>query len=540
MHPLLHINNLRIDFVADGQARTAVKDVNLRIGRGEIVGIAGESGSGKSVTSLAILQLLKSPPAQYVTGQILFSPDGGEPVDLLTLDVERMRNIRGRQISMVFQEPMTSLNPVFTCGRQVAEAIQIHEGVSWREAVRKTIAAFEQVRLPDPAGLIHRYPHELSGGQKQRVMIAMAVSSHPQLLICDEPTTALDVTVQRSILELLRDLQQETGMAVLFITHDLPLLAAIAQRVVVMNRGEIVEQGTVQEVFSRPAAAYTKRLLAAHPAAVQKTVHDQLLIRVQNLSVRYQARRKLFTKQTSFTALDQISFDVFAGETLGIVGESGCGKTTLGRTLLRLVTPSSGRITYQGSDLLALHGEALRRFRKNMQIVFQDPYSSLNPSTRVGDALSEALMVHFPELTRSERRERAAALLEKVGLDAAHYHRYPHEFSGGQRQRVVIARALAPGPQFVVCDESVSALDPGIQAQVLDLLNRLKTELGFTCVFISHDLSVIRAICDRVIVMNKGKIEESGPVDEIYERPASAYTRKLLAAIPRNFVPSPA
>ncbi|MBA4166553.1 MAG: ABC transporter ATP-binding protein [Chitinophagaceae bacterium] len=540
MHPLLQINNLEIDFVTKAGTTNALNNITFTINRNEIAGVAGESGSGKSVTALSILKLLASPPARYVTGEILFSPDGIAQYDLLTIDENRLRSIRGKQIAMIFQEPMTSLNPVFTCGEQVTEAIILHENIPRAAATKKTIELFRKVNLPEPENMVSRYPHQLSGGQKQRVMIAMAMSAAPLLLICDEPTTALDVTVQKSILQLIKELQRETGMGVIFITHDLGVLSGIADKVIIMNKGAIVEQGALKKIFFSPGQEYTKKLLASRPGIFPKTAHADILIKVEDLSVWF-AAKKTFGKPVAYTkAVDGVSFEVFQGETLGLVGESGCGKTTLGRALLRLIAPTSGKILFDGRDLLSLTAHELRKFRKSIQIIFQDPYSSLNPSITIGAAIAEPLQVHFPALSPAQRKTKVISLLEKVHLQADHYGRYPHEFSGGQRQRIVIARALALEPAFIICDESVSALDLTVQAQVLNLLNSLRQEFGFTSIFISHDLSVIRSVSDRVMVMNKGKIEEYGPVEEVYLRPKSDYTKKLLAAIPQNFLPSPA
>ena len=519
---------------------TAIKNINLTIDRNEIVGVAGESGSGKSVTSLAILQLL-SPGAKYTRGEILFSPDGKQQHDLVKLSENTIQTIRGKKIAMIFQEPMTSLNPVFTCGNQVMEALRLHQEVDEKEAKKRTIELFEKVKLPEPAQIFNRYPHQLSGGQKQRVMIAMAMSSNPSLLICDEPTTALDVTVQKTILELIRDLQALTKMGVLFITHDLGVIAEIASRVIIMYKGSIVEEGKTNNVFAAPEHVYTRSLLEInqfvrgnyYPGKTERSF-SEVLIDVQQLSVWFPSKKTFFGKTIEFTkAVDEISFEVFKGETLGLVGASGCGKTTLGRTLLRLIDPTAGKIGYQGTDLLSLKTHELKKFRKHIQIIFQDPYSSLNPSITIGSAIEEPLKVHHLNLSKLQRKDRVIELLEKVKLEASHFNRYPHEFSGGQRQRIVIARALALQPSFIVCDESVSALDVSVQAQVLKLLSDLKTEFGYTCIFISHDLSVVRFISDRVIVMNKGKIVEKGSTEMVYTHPKSDYTKKLLNSIPK-------
>lgn len=571
MQPLLSIQNLSLDFIAESGTVTALKNISFTVNRGEVVALVGESGSGKSVTSLSILQLIPSPPAKYVSGEIFFSEDGNQQIDLLKRDRYQLQDIRGNKISMIFQEPMTSLNPVLTCGDQVMESLLLHKKISKSEAKQRTIEWFERVKLPTPDAMFNRYPHQLSGGQKQRVMIAIAMCCEPSLLICDEPTTALDVTVQKTILGLIKELQEQSNMGVVFITHDLGVVAEIADRALVMYKGEIVEQNTVKEIFNNTVHPYTQALLACRPVNhergkrlpvvsdfleeenqkskmqnqkndfavvvpdIRHLTSDTPLLSVKNLSVHFPTKRILFGKPSSFTkAVDDVSFEVHKGETLGLVGESGCGKTTLGRTLLRLIEPTAGKIIYNGIDLTAKKKDELRSLRKDVQIIFQDPYSSLNPRMTIGAAIAEPIKVHQLLTTDKQRKDKVTELLEKVNLKAEHFNRYPHEFSGGQRQRIVIARALALNPSFIVCDESVSALDVSVQAQVLNLLNDLKKEFGFTIIFISHDLSVVRYISDRIMVMNKGKIEESGNADDIYFNPQSAYTKKLITSIPKG------
>jgi peptide/nickel transport system ATP-binding protein len=561
MPSLLSIQQLSIDFLAEGGPSPAVTDINLDVRRGEIVALVGESGSGKSVTALSILQLLPMPPARVLSGKILFTGRDGRTLDLLQQPVQQLQQIRGAEIAMIFQEPMTSLNPVFTCGAQITEAIRAHRKVGAGEARREAIALLTKVQLPDPASIFSRYPHQLSGGQRQRVMIAMAMSGGPSLLICDEPTTALDVTVQKTILELIRHLQRTADMGVIFITHDLGVVAEVADRAVVLYKGKIVEEGGVEELFRAPQHPYTKALLMCRPALHKQgerlpVVSDfmeggveqvelvaeagsarvaeagavkgvagrgDVLMKVEDLRVWFPSRKNWLGNPIQYTkAVDGVSFEVYRGETLGLVGESGCGKTTLGRALLRLVEPTAGRILFEGEDLGALSPAAMKKQRSHLQLIFQDPYSSLNPRLTIGAAIAEAMKVHGMTATDRERRARVVELLEKVSLRAEHYDRYPHEFSGGQRQRIVIARALSLRPSFLICDESVSALDVSVQAQVLNLLNDLKAAFGFTVVFISHDLSVIRYISDRMLVMDKGRIDESGVTE-----------KRLFAAIPR-------
>ena len=578
---LLTIQDLTLDFTTDTSVTHALQNISFTVNKGEIVAVVGESGSGKSVTALSILQLLPSPPARYINGKIAFYNDDATEIDLLKLSQEEMKDIRGNLIGMIFQEPMTSLNPVFTCGSQVEEAIVLHKKLNHREAKEKTLALFREVRLPEPERIYKSYPHQLSGGQKQRVMIAMAMSCDPQLLICDEPTTALDVTVQKNILSLIKSLQQQHNMSVIFISHDLGVVSEIADRIIVMYKGQIVEQGMTKEILINPQHSYTKALLACRPALhhkgerlpvvsdfmkeketrnneqgtskeleniqysiinEQRSIDEQLqttnhklqtIISVEHLKVWFPSQKTFLGKITAYTkAVNNVSFEIYKGETLGLVGESGCGKTTLGRALLGLIQPTEGKIFFKNKNIAIATTTELRAMRKDMQIIFQDPYSSLNPRKKIGEAIMEPMKVHQLFATNKQRKEKVIELLEKVNLSADHYNRYPHEFSGGQRQRIVIARALALEPSFVVCDESVSALDVSVQAQVLNLLNDLKKEFDFTALFISHDLSVVRYISDRIMVMNKGIIEETGTAEEVYNHPLKEYTKQLIASIP--------
>ena len=569
--PILQVQNLSIDFTTASNISNAVKNISFHVNEGETLAIVGESGSGKSVTALSLMQLL--PVQAMVKGQVLFTNKNDVAVDLLKTSVNEINTLRGKDIAMIFQEPMTSLNPVLTCGYQVMETIRVHQKVSAGIAREKAIALFEKVNLPEPAKIIDRYPHQLSGGQKQRIMIAIAMSCNPAILIADEPTTALDVTVQKTILTLIKDLQKETGLSVIFITHDLGLVADIADRILVMYKGEIIEQGSTKKVLQNPQHAYTKALLACRPAmhkpgerlpvindfftasapigtvqftsiaspkqelkndlwAVEKNSAEEVL-KVADLKVYYPEKKYLFRKiHEPFKAVDVVSFTVSKGETVGLVGESGCGKTTLGRAILQLIPTTAGHIILNGKDLTQLTKKQLQIVRKDLQIVFQDPYGSLNPRMMIGNAIMEPMQVHGLLNSAKERKEKVIELLEKVNLSADNFNRYPHQFSGGQRQRICIARALALNPSFLIFDESVSALDVSVQAQVLNLLNDLKKEFEFSSIFISHDLAVVRYISDRILVMNKGKIVEEGPSDAVYFNPKNEYTKKLIDAIP--------
>jgi len=580
-HPLLEVKNLVTQFKTDDEFIKAVNDISFTLHKGETIGIVGESGSGKSVTSLSIMQLIPNPPGKITGGEIIYHTKDNKIVDLVKTKNDEMRHYRGNEIAMIFQEPMTSLNPVITCGNQVMEVLLLHQKITKDEAREKTIKLFEEVQLPNPVQMLDRYPHQLSGGQKQRVMIAMAMSCNPNILIADEPTTALDVTVQKTILELMKKLQVEHNMGILFITHDLGVIAELADTVVVMYKGKVVEQGPVLEIFANPKHPYTKSLLACRPpldkrlkrlpvvsdfmmrgddgdiieltknvsdainsvaisAEERKRDHIELyqrdkILELKNVKTWFPAQKTLFGKTLSYTkAVDDVTFDVYEGETLGLVGESGCGKTTLGRTILKLTEASEGQIFYKREELLRMKESDFRPHRKDMQIIFQDPYSSLNPRITVGNAIMEPMKIHNIFPTSKQRRDKVYDLLKKVGLEEKHFHRYPHEFSGGQRQRICIARALGLNPKFIICDESVSALDVSVQAQVLNLLNELKAEFKFTYIFISHDLSVVKFMSDRMIVMQKGKIEEMGDPDEIYINPKSEYTRKLIDSIPKG------
>ncbi|MAM28112.1 MAG: ABC transporter ATP-binding protein [Flavobacteriaceae bacterium] len=556
---LLEIKDLCISFGTRKNAVEVIHSISLTISPNEIVGIVGESGSGKSVTSLALMGLLPK-KSSTISGTITF-----EGKEITNLSEKEFRALRGNDISMIFQEPMSALNPSLRCGFQVDEILKQHTKLSSSEVKRETLQLFEKVKLPRPKDIYNSYPHQISGGQMQRVMIAMAIACKPKLLIADEPTTALDVTVQKEILELLKALQQETGMSMVFISHDLSLVSEIADRVAVIYQGDIVEVGTSHQIFKMPKATYTKALLNSRPTLEKRleqlpTIaslanntfkpievtpqqralrHKKLytqppLLRVENVSKEYFSNVGLFQKKRSVRAVDGVSFALFEGETLGLVGESGCGKSTLGKTILQLEHATQGAIWYRGKDITKLSKREIRSLRKEIQLIFQDPYSSLNPRIPIGEALTEPMLVHSIASSARERKRRALTLLEKVGLDDTYYHRYPHELSGGQRQRVGIARTIAMEPKLVICDESVSALDISVQAQVLNLLNELKEDFGFTYIFISHDLAVVKFMSDQLLVMNQGKIEELGDADEIYANPTKEYTKKLIDAIPKG------
>lgn len=559
-NPLLNINHITISAKKEGQWAPIVHDSTFTLQQNEILGIVGESGSGKSVTSLAVMGLLPKGILEVTAGTIEF-----EGKNIAGLNTKQLRELRGNDIAMIFQEPMSSLNPSLKCGYQVEEILKEHTSLSQKEIKATVLSLFEKVKLPNPEKIYNRYPHEISGGQKQRVMIAMAIACKPKILIADEPTTALDVTVQKEIILLLKELQQETKMSIIFISHDLSLVSEIADRVLVMYQGNIVEQGNTAEVFHNPKHTYTKALINSRPSldvrlkrlptiqdylenTVDKTEvtpqqreqeHESLyskppLLQVINVEKEYVSSAGLFGKDIKFKAVDNVSFKIYEGETLGLVGESGCGKSTLGNAILQLDRPTAGHILYKGKDLTKLTSKEIRELRKEIQIIFQDPYSSLNPRITVGKAIMEPMKVHGLYSNDKERKEKTIEILNRVGLGEEHFNRYPHEFSGGQRQRIGIARTIALQPKLIVCDESVSALDISVQAQVLNLLNELKENFGFTYIFISHDLAVVKYMSDQVLVMNKGKIEEMNEADALYKNPQKEYTKKLIEAIPKG------
>jgi len=560
MANLISVKQLHISFYKDKVEKQIIKNISFDIKANEIVAVVGESGSGKSISSLALMGLLPKQISKITSGSILFKDK-----DLVGLPEKEFQALRGKDIAMIFQEPMSSLNPSMRCGKQVEEILKQHFKLSATELTSEVINLFEKVKLPNPERILKAYPHEISGGQKQRVMIAMAIACKPKLLIADEPTTALDVTVQKEILELLKDIQTETEMSVLFISHDLSLVSELADRVLVMYQGQIVEQGTTKDIFHLPKHTYTKALIAARPSTdfrlkqlptisdfmtdnVNTTIiseadriknHKKLyaqqpLLEVIDVEKTYLSKTGWFSKNQPFNAVDGVSFKVYTGETLGLVGESGCGKSTLGNAILQLDKATAGRILYKGKDITNLSTSEMRALRKDIQIIFQDPFASLNPRLTVGNAILEPMTVHNIGISHEARKEKVIDILNKVGLDATAFDRYPHEFSGGQRQRVGIARTIALEPQLIVCDESVSALDISVQAQVLNLLNDLKEQFGFTYIFISHDLAVVKYMSDQLLVMNKGKIEEIGDADIIYASPKKTYTKKLIHAIPKG------
>ena len=562
---ILQINNLCIDFISKDDTFRAVNGLSFELKKGETIGIVGESGSGKSVSALSIMRLLSEKKVKY-NGEILFFGENDKS-NFLHLSENKMRFYRGNRIGMIFQEPMTSLNPSMRCGKQITEAISLHLKLNKIKAKKKTIELFEEVLLPNPQKIYNAYPHEISGGQKQRIMIAMAMACNPDILIADEPTTALDVTIQKAILELMKSLQQKYGMSIIFITHDLGVVSKIADKVLVMYKGKKMEEDKIKNIFIAPKHPYTQGLLACRvPTDVRlknlPTISDFLqedtdkqvfvkeiisqqkykkqtellmsaepVLKVRNLNKDYPLPKKIFEKRSFFSAVKDVSFDVYEGETLGLVGESGCGKTTLGRSLLRLIEPTSGSIIYKDTDICNLSAKELRRFRKEVQIIFQDPYSSLNPRYTIGNAITEPMRLHNIFDNDLQRKHYAIELLERVNMEEKHYYCYPHEFSGGQRQRICIARALAVKPKLIICDESVSALDVSVQAQVLNLLNKLKEELKLTYIFISHDLSVVKFMSHRVIVMKNGRIQELNTADELYANPQTDYTKQLIAAV---------
>ncbi len=551
MSSLLQVKNLQTSFVNQGKIFKAVKGIDFSISKGEILGIVGESGSGKSVSAYAILKLLPQKSSK-ISGQILFSSE--ESVDLNTLSESEIRHYRGNKIAMIFQEPMSSLNPTMKCGAQVLEMILLHTNLNKIEAKQKVISLFEKVRLPDPERIYNAYPHQISGGQIQRVMIAMAVSADPDILIADEPTTALDVTVQKEILELLREIQSELGTATIFISHDLSLVKKLCNHVLVMYKGQLVEQGTAQEIFNNPKQDYTKGLIACRPQnnfgnyrlptvqdfmdgkkmdqqIVEKIEFGSEILKVNNLKKWYPKEKNWRGKPLSYTkAVDGVSFNLKEKEILGIVGESGCGKSTLGKMLANLLAPDSGKIFFKETDISTYEKRELKSFRRNIQMIFQDPYGSLNPRMRIGDAIGEPVIAHRM-VEKSKVKNYVCELLEKTGLDSAHYDRFPHEFSGGQRQRIVIARALALKPKLLICDECISALDVSVQAQIINLLLDLRRDMDLSMIFIAHDLAATRFISDRILVMNDGVIAEIGDADEVYLNPKNAYSKRLLAAV---------
>ena len=557
---LLVVENLSISFLSDGIDKKIIHNISYQLQSNEILGIVGESGSGKSVSTLAILGLLPKQISKITNGRIIF-----EDEDLIQLSSKSFQNIRGNSIAMIFQEPMSSLNPSMSCGKHVQEILLQHTNLSKKEARTEVLSLFEKVKLPLPERVFGAYPHEISGGQKQRVMIAMAIACKPKILIADEPTTALDVTVQKEIIQLLKQLQAEESMSIIFISHDLALISEIADRILVMYKGDIVEQGLVSTIFKSPKHIYTQALINSRPSlnvrlerlptindfidnttsdsvisqSMRQNRHQELyskppLLEIINLEKEYISKSGWFSKPNSFKAVNDVSFKLYEGETLGLVGESGCGKSTLANAILQLDKATAGKILYKSKDLVELSNYEMRQLRKEIQIIFQDPYASLNPRIPIGKSIMEPMKVHDIGVSNADRKEKVINILERVGLDKSYFNRYPHEFSGGQRQRIGIARAISLEPKLIICDESVSALDISVQAQVLNLLNELKEKFAFTYIFISHDLAVVKYMSDQLVVMNKGEIEEMGDADTIYNSPNKTYTKKLIHAIPKG------
>ncbi len=577
---VLRVSGLTVQFEQEQPAKPfiAADQVSFEVEQGEILGIVGESGSGKTVTALSILRLLQHVPGASQTGEITYFTQGNEPVRIDELSNKELLNYRGKHIAMIFQEPGAALNPVMTCGNQIIEMILLHSEISIAEAKNKTLSLLKDVRLDEPERIFESYPHQMSGGQKQRVMIAMAMACKPSILIADEPTTALDVSTQKGILDLMKALRDEHNTAIIFISHDLNLLSGFAEKALVMKDGKVVEYGAVKEVFNQPSHPYTRGLLSCRPPlksrlfrlpvlsdflsaggtgsgfdpnhpsnqilpderqAHHKEIYAQMpLIQVQNLRVGYENKSGAFSsRKQNIHAVDQVSFDIFPGETLGLVGESGSGKTSLGRTLIRLIDPESGTIFFNGNDITNSSQNQLRNLRMSMQIVFQDPYQSLNPLLTAGNAVMEPMLVHRTAFSFEERKRKALEMFDKVHLPRRFFDRLPSTLSGGQRQRLCIARALILNPTFLICDEAVSALDVSVQAQIINLISELKRDMGFTCLFISHDISVVRYLSDRILVMRHGKIIDQGEADALCESPKSAYTKELLQAVPVGLIP---
>lgn len=561
---IVSVQSLQIDFQQEGETHTAVKGVSFDIRAGETLALVGESGSGKSVTALSLVRLIPTPPVHYPNGKITYVQKNGKSVDVLLMSDQQMQSIRGKEIACIFQEPMSALNPLMTCGKQVIEMIRQHEPIDYNAAREKALRLFNEVKLPMAESMLDRYPHELSGGQKQRVMIAMAIACEPRLLIADEPTTALDVSMQGVIIDLLKELQAKYKMAILFISHDLNVVSSLAHHIAVMYKGELVEQGPCAAILNNPQHPYTKGLLACRPNIKVRVNHlatlsdfldpnkqtkevepisrsnfnhrieslatSKPLLELHDVSIVYNQRNSWFGKKTAgVQAVNRVSLMLHEGSTLGLLGESGSGKTSIGKALVLLNKTSEGTMLYKGQDIQALRGDALQQYRREVQMIFQDPYAALNPRMRIGDAIEEPMHVHGLQAPK-QRYEKVIELLELVGLSADHYKRYPHEFSGGQRQRITIARALALEPKLLVCDESVSALDVSVQAQVLNLLLDLREQFKLTYLFISHDVAVVKHISDFIAVMQRGKVVEYNDAESLFATPQDAFTKELLGA----------